>query len=71
MGLGNFKFMLKEELWKFEDDHYTVFEATLQEDGNYLVTWKTDMSEGKEPYESQLVYALVADGDWIIQQEEV
>ncbi|UUV46014.1 hypothetical protein [Bacillus phage vB_BanS-Thrax1] len=71
MGLGNFKFMLKEELWEFEDDSYTVFNAMLQDDGNYIVSWKTDISEGEAPYESQLVYALVGDGDWIIQQDEV
>ncbi|QOV08325.1 hypothetical protein Kirov_126 [Bacillus phage Kirov] len=62
--------MLHEDLWLFEDDSYTVFVANKLEDGNYLVTWKTDLDEGDCYYEAEHVLELVSEGGWIVQQEE-
>lgn len=64
--LGNFKFVVKEEL-RIKGE--VVHRAVRQEEGYYKVYWEKDGEEFDTNYEIVTVEGFLAEGAWEIVEE--
>ena len=77
--MEKFEFKLHPRGYCFENDDKVVFTATRVEDGMYKVEWDEkwnnddsglDAEDNYTYYFEEAVLRNVAEGDWIVQQED-